>query len=60
MDVKPIKGTRASDSACRSTDVLKFSIGERSQADPSFEPKLKAILIFKLICHHLRISQHHW
>ena len=30
VDVKPIKETRASDSACRSTDMLKFLIEQRS------------------------------
>ena len=59
VDVKPIKRTRASDGACRSTDVLKFSIEKRKQEDLSFPAKLKAILIFKLICHQLDITQHH-
>ena len=33
VDVKPIKRTRASDGACRSTNVLKFLIEERLRDD---------------------------
>ena len=59
VDVKPIKEMRKSDDQCRSTDLLKFALDRRS-SDESFAPKLAAIHIFKLICHHLQITQHQW
>ena len=60
MDVKPNKNERASDGANRSTDMLKHLIEHRCQHETlTFEPKLQAILIFKSICHHLDITQHH-
>ena len=61
VDIKVIKNSRASDFACRSTDTLRFMIDKRMkhQGYP-FRLKLRAIHIFKLVCHHLHVVQHHW
>ena len=59
VDVKPAKGTMGSDGACRTTDVLECLIDTRSESH-TFATDLKSIQIFKLICHHLGITQHHW
>ena len=59
VDIKPIRNSRASYGACRSSDSLKFMIEQRMFIVGKFV-KLRAILIFKLLCHHLHVVQHHW
>ena len=58
VDIKPMN-IRKYDFACQSTDRLKSLIEMRSNSE-SFKPKLQAIHIFKLVCHFLEITQHHW
>ena len=57
VDLKVIKNNRASDAACRSSDTLRFMIEQRLKQG---NLKHRAILIFKLLCHHLNVVQHHW
>ena len=52
MDIKPIKDVKA-DIAIRSAKALNKLIEGIS------ETKLKAIHIFKLLCHQNKITQHH-
>ena len=61
VDIKAVKHNRTSDAACRSTDSLKSLITQRMIQQKDFElVKLRAILIFKLLLHHLKVVQHHW
>ena len=56
VDIKVIKHNRKSDGACRSSDCrLRFMIEQRLE-----QGDFRAILIFKLLCHHLDVVQHHW
>ena len=61
MDIKPIRNNRASDGACRSSDTLRYMTEWCMMSDPAFlYLKLRVILNFKLLCHHLHVTQHHW
>ena len=61
VDIKVIKNSRTSDAACRLSDSLKSLIERRMINDEAFTRlKIRAILIFKLLMHHLCVVQHHW
>ena len=62
VNIKAVKHDRTSDAACRSTDSLQALIERRCIHQEDFElVKLRAILIFKLLLHHLKVvQQHHW
>ena len=59
VDIKPIHNDRKNDFAIRTTDCLAAMLKKRSKSEPDFYKKHNAILIFKLLCHYLRIVQHH-
>ena len=64
VDIKPVRLSRESDAACNSSDSLRSLIEQRmmQHQEPKaiLKFKLQAILIFKLLLHHLNIVQHHW
>ena len=57
VDIKPVKPSRASDSACQSSDLVKFLL---DSADGNVAAdRVLAVRAFKMICHALRITQWH-
>ena len=61
VTMKAIRNTRTSDGACRMSDCLRYMVEWRMWKDPSFlYLKFRAILIFRLLCHHLHVTQDPW
>ena len=62
VHIKPVKGRRKTDAACRSSDSLRFLIEQRIMQNHGgyLHLKLRALLIFKLLVHHFHIVQHNW
>ena len=58
VDIKPIRVSRENDQGCRTSDELRALIEQRMMHHQ--ESKLQAIVIFKLLVHHLKIVQHHF
>lgn len=55
VDIHPVKVARSADTACLSSDLLKLMVEQRGPCAAGFH----AVLAFKLLCHHLRLCQHH-